>query len=64
MMAIALQISNEEKQGLLGIASLPLLLWKEAAIMSREEVLLARMKTAQEEQAVYIRGIRDWLSLN
>ncbi len=64
MMAIALQISNEEKQGLLGIASLPLLLWKEATIMSREEVLLARMKTAQEEQAVYIRGIRDWLSLN
>lgn len=64
MMAIALQISNEEKQGLLGVASLPSLLWKEAVILSREETLLGRMKDVQENQAGYVRGVRDYLSLN
>lgn len=64
MMAIALQISNEEKQGLLSVASLPSLLWKEAVILSREEALLARMKAAQENGVGYVRGVRDYLSLN
>ena len=64
MMAIALQISNEEKQGLLSVASLPALLWKEAVILSREETLLGRMKVVQESQVGYVRGVRDYLSLN
>lgn len=64
MMAIALQISNEEKQELLSVASLPSLLWKEAVILSREETLLGRMRDAQESHVGYVRGVRDYLSLN
>lgn len=64
MMVIALQISNVEKQGLLSAATLPLLLWKEAVIMSREQILLTRMKLVQVWRGGYVRGIRDWLSLS
>ena len=64
MMAIALQVSNEEKQALLSTPSLPALLWKEAVILSREEVLLGRMRQAQEGNTGYVRGISDYLSLN
>ena len=64
MMAIALQISNDEKQELLSVPSLPSLLWREAVILSREETLLEQMKTIQEGQAGYFRGVRDYLSLN
>jgi Lon protease-like protein len=64
MMAIALQISNDEKQTLLSTPSLPTLLWREAVILSREEVLLGQMKQVQEANTGYVRGISDYLSLN
>jgi Lon protease-like protein len=64
MMAIALQVSNDEKQQLLSISSLPTLLWKESSILSRERTLLQRMSEAQEENKGYVRGVMGYLSLN
>jgi len=64
MMAIALQISNEEKQQLLSTASLPALLWKESTILSRERILLQRMSETEESNKGYVRGITSYLSLN
>ena len=64
MMAIALQVSNEEKQQLLNISSLPALLWKESSILSRERVLLQRMSEAQDDNKGYVRGVTSYLSLN
>jgi Lon protease-like protein len=64
MMAIALQVSNDEKQQLLSISSLPTLLWKEASIMSREQILLQRMNHVQEDNQGYVRGVSGYLSLN
>jgi Lon protease-like protein len=64
MMAIALQVSNEEKQQLLNISSLPTLLWKESSILSRERILLQRMSEAQDGSRDYVRGVTTYLSLN
>ncbi len=64
MMAIALQVSNEEKQQLLSISSLPALLWKESSILSRERVLLQRMHEMQDDDRGYVRGVLSYLSLN
>jgi Lon protease-like protein len=64
MMAIALQVSNEEKQQLLSISSLPALLWKESSILSRERVLLLRMGEVQDDDKGYVRGVMSYLSLN
>jgi ATP-dependent Lon protease len=64
MMAIALQVSNEEKQQLLNISSLPALLWKESSILSRERILLQRMSEAQDDNRGYVRGVTSYLSLN
>jgi len=64
MMAIALQVSNEEKQQLLSTASLPTLLWKESSILSREQILLQRMSKVQDDNKGYVRGITSYLSLN
>jgi Lon protease-like protein len=64
MMAIALQVSNEEKQQLLSISSLPTLLWKESSILSRERILLQRMSEAQDDNKGYVRGVSSYLSLN
>jgi Lon protease-like protein len=64
MMAIALQISLEEKQELLSISSLLRLLWRESVILSRETILLNRMQQAQQSNAGYVRGITSELSLN
>ena len=64
MMAIALQVSNDEKQQLLSISSLPTLLWKEASIMSREQILLQRMSEVQDDNRGYVRGVMSYLSLN
>jgi Lon protease-like protein len=64
MMAIALQVSNEEKQQLLSISSLPTLLWKESSILSRERILLQRMSEAQDDSRGYVRGVSSYLSLN
>lgn len=66
MMAIALQVSNEEKQQLLSIPSLPTLLWREAVILSREEALLTRMREMLEKTPTtnYIHGVTSLMSLN
>ena len=64
MMAIALQVSNEEKQQLLNISSLPALLWKESSILSRERILLQRMSEVQDDNKGYVRGVTSYLSLN
>jgi Lon protease-like protein len=64
MMAIALQVSNDEKQQLLNISSLPTLLWKESSILSRERILLQRMSEAQDDNKGYVRGVMSNLSLN
>jgi len=64
MMAIALQVSNDEKQQLLSTSSLPTLLWKEASIMSRERTLLQRMSEVQDSNRGYVRGVAGYLSLN
>lgn len=64
LMAIALQISMEEKQELLSIPSLPALLRRECAILDREEILLRRMQEAQRHNAGYVRGITSDLSIN
>lgn len=64
MMAIALQVSNEEKQQLLSISSLPVLLWKESSILSRERILLQRMSKVQDDNTGYVRGVTSYLSLN
>jgi Lon protease-like protein len=64
MMAIALQVSNDEKQQLLSISSLPTLLWKESSILSRERILLQRMSEAQDDNKGYVRGVTSYLSLN
>jgi Lon protease-like protein len=64
MMAIALQVSNKEKQQLLNISSLPALLWKESSILSRERILLQRMSEAQDDNKGYVRGVTSYLSLN
>ncbi|MBC7232895.1 MAG: LON peptidase substrate-binding domain-containing protein [Chloroflexi bacterium] len=64
LMAIALQVSMEEKQELLSIPSLPALLWRECLILSREEMLLSRMQRAQRSNTGYVRGITSDLSIN
>ena len=64
MMAIALQVSNEEKQQLLSASSLPTLLWKECSILSRERILLQRMSDKQDDDKGYVRGVLSYLSLN
>ncbi|MGC8785866.1 MAG: LON peptidase substrate-binding domain-containing protein [Anaerolineae bacterium] len=64
LMAIALQISMEEKQELLSIPSLPALLWREYLILSREEILLSRMQERQRGNIGYMRGITSDFSLN
>jgi Lon protease-like protein len=64
LMAIALQVSMEEKQELLSIPSLPALLWRECLILSREEMLLSRMQKAQHSNTGYVRGITSDLSVN
>lgn len=64
MMAIALQVSNEEKQQLLSTSSLPALLWKECSILSRERILLQRMSDMQDGDKGYVRGVLSYLSLN
>nr|MBC7244011.1 LON peptidase substrate-binding domain-containing protein [Chloroflexota bacterium] len=64
LMAIALQVSMEEKQELLSIPSLPALLWKECLILNREEILLSRMQEVQRHNTGYMRGITSYLSVN
>jgi Lon protease-like protein len=64
LIGIALQVSMEEKQGLLSILTLPALLAKEAHILSREEMLLTRMREMQQTNAGYIQGATGHLSLN
>ena len=64
MVAIALQVSMEEKQELLSIPSLPTLLWWEDLILSREAMLLKRMREAQDSNTGYVRGVTGYLSLN
>lgn len=64
LMAIALQVSMEEKQELLSIPSLPVLLRREYVILSREELLLRRMQKAQSHSTGYIRGITSDFSIN
>ncbi len=64
LMAIALQVSMEEKQELLSIPSLPALLRREGLILSREEILLSRMREAQLHNIGYVRGITSDLSVN
>lgn len=64
MMAIALQVSNEEKQRLLSTPSLPALLWKESFILNRERILLQRMSEVQDDNRGYVLGLTTFLSLN
>ena len=64
LIGIALQVSMEEKQGLLSVLALPALLAREAQILSREETLLTRMREMQETNTGYIQGATGHLSLN
>jgi Lon protease-like protein len=64
LVAITLEVSLEEKQELLSIRTLPALLARESLILSREEILLNRMRKAQEDNTGYVRGETQYLSLN
>lgn len=64
LIGIALQVPMEEKQELLSILSLPALLAREAHILSREEMLLQRMREFQHGNTGYVQGATGYLSLN
>jgi len=62
--AMGLDVSIEEKQELLSIRALPDLLARESLILSREELLLERMREAQDSNTGYLRGATQYLSLS
>lgn len=64
LVAMALQVSLEEKQELLSIPALPTLLARESLILSREEILLKRMRKAQDSNTGYVLGATQYWSLN
>ena len=64
LIGIALQVSVEEKQGLLSSLTLPALLVREFSILSREEILLGRMQTMQTANTGYLQAATSYLSLN
>ncbi len=64
LIAMAMEISLEEKQELLSTPGLPALLAKEATLLSREEELLSRMRERQESNEGYFRALTQYLSLN
>lgn len=64
LVAMALQVSMEEKQELLSIPALPTLLARESLILSREEILLKRMRKAQDSNTGYVLGATQYWSLN
>jgi Lon protease-like protein len=64
LIAMAMDIALEEKQELLSTPSLPALLAKEAKFLSREEILLTRMREIQDSNQGYFRALTQYLSLN
>lgn len=64
LVAITLEVSLEEKQELLSMRTLPALLSRECFILSREEILLNRMRKAQDDNTGYVRGETQFLSLS
>jgi Lon protease-like protein len=64
VIGIALQVSLEEKQGLLSTLTLSMLLAREFAILSREEILLTRMQEMQTASTGYLQVATSYLSLN
>lgn len=64
LIATAMDIALEEKQGLLRTPELSAMLAKEAELLSREEILLSRMREKQESNEGYFRALTQYLSLN
>jgi Lon protease-like protein len=64
LIAISVQVSLEEKQEFLAIPTLPDLLSKEVAILSRELELLRRLGQVQQSNVGYVQGPTSYLSLN
>jgi len=64
LIGIALQVPMEEKQQLLSILSLPALLARESHILSREEILLQRMREFQLSNTGYVQGATGYVSLS
>jgi len=64
LIATAMDIALDEKQELLRTPELPALLAKEARFLNREEMLLSRMREAQESNEGYFRALTQYLSLN
>jgi len=64
LIAMAMDIALEEKQGLLSTPGLKALLAKEAMFLSREEILLSRMREIQDSNEGYFRALTQYLSLS
>jgi Lon protease-like protein len=64
LIAMAMGIALLEKQELLSTPSLPALLAKEAKFLSREEMLLSRMRAMQDSNEGYFHALTQYLSVN
>lgn len=64
LVGIILQVPMEEKQELLSILNLPMLLSRECLILRRERDLLQRMRAVQLGNVGYVQGATSCLSLN